>query len=168
MKFAYPLVHLIKLKDTNIVATLALGSWIKQGLARLWAKRETQESLHMLPGMQRVWGHEPSHSQVNSHVGSWSPKRTPKFSEHNYKGQNSSPWRVFYIIGNLLKRRYLKWVCIAHVDIWSTSYGQKKGRELNWQLDSRPLHVKNWLDFLMCKQRVTYRWKALNQGYNFA
>jgi hypothetical protein len=24
-------------------------------------------------GVQRVWGHEPSHSQVNSHCGSWNP-----------------------------------------------------------------------------------------------
>ncbi len=27
----------------------------------------------MLPKMQRVWGNEPSHSEVNSDCGSWSP-----------------------------------------------------------------------------------------------
>jgi hypothetical protein len=32
----------------NIVATLALGSQPKQGVARLWAKKKTQESHHML------------------------------------------------------------------------------------------------------------------------
>jgi hypothetical protein len=32
-----------------------------------------------------------------------------------------------YIIGNLLERRCLKWARIAHLDIWNTSYGQKKG-----------------------------------------
>jgi hypothetical protein len=36
------------------VATLALGSRPRQGVARLRAKKETQESHHMLPGMQRV------------------------------------------------------------------------------------------------------------------
>jgi hypothetical protein len=43
----------------------------------------------MLPGVQRVqrvWGSEPSHSQVNSHVGSWweleSQKDSRNFREH--------------------------------------------------------------------------------------
>jgi hypothetical protein len=40
----------------------------------------------MLPGVQRVWGNEPSHSQVNSHVGSWweleSQKDSQNFREH--------------------------------------------------------------------------------------
>jgi hypothetical protein len=35
-----------------IVATLALGLRPRQGVTRLWAKREAQESCHMLPGMQ--------------------------------------------------------------------------------------------------------------------
>jgi hypothetical protein len=86
-----------------------------------------QESLHMLPGAQRVWGNEPSHSQVNSHVGSWSPERTPESSERNCRGQNSSPRIVPYTIKKLLNRRCLKWACIVHLDIWNTSYGQKKG-----------------------------------------
>jgi len=45
---------------------------------------------------------------------------------------------VFYIIGKILKRRFLKWARIAHSDICNTSYGQKKGRESNRQFDSRP------------------------------
>jgi len=40
-----------------------------------------------------------------------------------------------------LKRRYRKWPCIGHLDICRPSYGQKKGRESNWQFDSRPLKV---------------------------
>jgi hypothetical protein len=43
-----------------------------------------------------------------------------------------------------------------------------KGRESNWQFDSRPLKVNNRPDFLACKWRVTYRWKDLDKGYNFA
>jgi hypothetical protein len=34
--------------------------------------------------------------------------------------------------------------------------------------DSRPLKVGNRPDLLGCRQRATYRWKALDKGYNFA
>jgi hypothetical protein len=34
--------------------------------------------------------------------------------------------------------------------------------------DSRPLKVGNRPDLLGCKRRATYRWKALDEGYNFA
>jgi hypothetical protein len=138
--------------------TLALGLRARQGgLQGCGPIRETQESFHMLPGVQRVWGHEPSHSQLNSHVRSWSPKRSPKLSERNFKGQNSSLRSVLYIIGKLLKLKCLKWARIAHLDIWNISYDQKKSWESNWQFDSRPLKVKNRPDFLACKQCATYR-----------
>jgi hypothetical protein len=149
------------------VTTLALGSRLKQGVAKLRAKRETRESHHMLPGVQRVWGNEPSPSQVNSHYGNWNPKWTLKSSERDCKGQNPLVGRVFYIIGKLLKRKCLKWAMQAHLDIWNTSYDQKKGQESNWQFDSWPLKVRNQPDFFACKQRATYRWKVLNKGYNF-
>ncbi len=55
------------------VATLALGLQPRQRLTRLRAKQETREPHLILLGMQRVWGNEPSHSQVTSHFGSWSP-----------------------------------------------------------------------------------------------
>ncbi len=42
------------------------------------------------------------------------------------------------------------------------------GRESNWQFDSRPLKVRNRLNFFTCMWRATYRWKALDEGYNFA
>jgi hypothetical protein len=151
----------------QIVATLALGSQRMQGVAKLQAKRETRESFHMLPGVQRVWGNEPSHSQMNSHVGSRSLEWTSESLKLNCMGQNSSPWSVFYIIGKLLNFRCLKWARIAHLDIWNTSYGQKKGRESNWQFDSRPLRVRNRPDSLACRLRATYCWKALDKGYNF-
>jgi len=38
---------------------------------------------------------------------------------------------VLYIIRKLLELRCLKGARIAHLDIWNTSYGQKKGRESN-------------------------------------
>jgi hypothetical protein len=61
-----------------------------------------------------------------------------------------------------------KWACIAHLDIWNVSYGQKKGRESNCQFDSWPQKVRNRPDLLSCKGRATYHWKALNENYNFA
>ncbi len=84
-----------------------------------------------------------------------------------FRGQNSMVWSVPYIIGNLLERRCLKWACITHLDVWNTSYGQKKGWESNWQFDSWPLKVKNRPDFFTCRWRETYCWKALDEGYNF-
>jgi hypothetical protein len=69
-----------------------LGSWPKQGVARLQAKRETWESHHILPGMQRVW-------RMNLHTPKWTPMlgvRIP--SKRNCRGQNPFPWGFFYII----------------------------------------------------------------------
>jgi hypothetical protein len=74
----------------------------------------------------------------------------------------------FYIIGKLLERRYLKWGRIAHLDIWNTSYGQKKGQESNCQFDSRLEKVKNRPDLLSCRRHVTYCWKDLDKSYNFS
>jgi hypothetical protein len=77
-------------------------------------------------------------------------------------------WRVIYIIGKILKLRCLKWAHMTHLDIWNTSYGQKKDRKSNWQFDSRSLKVKNWPNFLMCRWHAKYCWKSLDEGYNFA
>jgi hypothetical protein len=91
----------------------------------------------------------------------------PKSSESNYKGQNSLDWDVPYIIRKLLELRCLKWACMTHLNIWNTSYGQKKGRESNWQFDSWPLKVGNRSNSLACRWHATYRWKALDESYNF-
>jgi hypothetical protein len=77
-------------------------------------------------------------------------------------------WRIIYIIEKLLKCRCLQWARMTHLDIWNTSYGQKKGRESNWQFDSQPLKVKNRPNLLACRWCATYHWKDLNKGYNFA
>jgi hypothetical protein len=42
---------------------------------------------------------------------------TPKFSEGNFRGQNSMTWKGFYTIGKFLECRCLKWDRIAHLDI---------------------------------------------------
>jgi hypothetical protein len=113
-------------------------------------------------------GINPHTSMVNSHGGSWSPKWTPKTSESNFKGQNSMNCNVLYIIGNIVKLNCVKWSRIAHLGIWNTSYGQKKGHESNCQFDSRPQKVRNRPNLLICRVFATYCWKALNESYNFA
>jgi len=75
-------------------------------------------------------------------------------------------WGVFFIIEKLLKLRCLKWAHMTHLDIWNTSYSQKKGRESNWQFDSRPLKVENWPDLLTCRWHATCRSKTLDKSYN--
>jgi len=76
---------------------------------------------------------------------------TPEISESDCRGQTSISCGVLYIIGKLLERRCLKWARIAHLDIWNTSYDQKKGRESNCQFDSRPQKVGNRPDLLSCR-----------------
>ncbi len=152
----------------DIVTTLALGLRPRQGVARLQAKRETRGSHHMLLRMQRVWRNEPSPSQVSSHYGSWSPKWTLEFSKRDWKGWNPSVGKKNYIIGKLLKLRCLKWVRIAHLDMWNTSYVKHKLWSKERSGDSRPLKVGNQFNFLMFRKHATYRWKVLDKDYNFA
>jgi hypothetical protein len=57
---------------------------------------------------------------------------------------------------------------MSHLEIFITSYGQKKGRESNWQFDSRPLKVGNRPNPDACKRSATCRWKALDKSYKFA
>jgi len=110
--------------DIPTVATLALGLWPRQGLARLWAKRRR-------PGVKesvREWTITFPRELPPLELGSqW----TPKCSKSDCRGQNSMDWVVLYTIEKLLKRRCLKWVCITRLDIWNISYGQKKGHESN-------------------------------------
>jgi hypothetical protein len=92
---------------------------------------------------------------------------TPESSELDSKGKNTSHWGVLSVVGKVLKRRYRKCPRIGNSDICSPSYGQKKGRESNWQFDSRSLKVGN-----RCLSDVRFgstirRWKDLDEGYNF-
>jgi len=154
--------------DIIYVATLALGSRPRQGLARLWAKREAREPCHMFPGVQesvREWTLTlPRELPLWELESRW----TPESLESDCKGQNLMDWKVPYIIEFFLKRRCLKWAHMTHLDIWNTSYGQKKGQESSWQFDSRPLKVGNHPNFFVCRWYATYGWKALDKGYNFA
>jgi hypothetical protein len=92
---------------------------------------------------------------------------TPECSELDRKGKNTSHWGVLGVIEKILKRRYRKWPRIGNSDICSPSYGQKKGRKSNWQFDSRPLKVGNRCLLDVRFGSATWRWKDLDEGYNF-
>jgi hypothetical protein len=99
--------------------------------------------------------------------GNLESSRTLATSELNCRGQNTSPWSVLYTVGKALKCRCRKWPRMSHLDIYSTSYGQKKGRESNWQFDSQPQKVGNQPDPSVCRWSATHRWKALEKSYKF-
>jgi len=75
---------------------------------------------------------------------------------------------VLYIIENISKCRCQKWAFMGHLDIYSTRYGTKKGRESNWQFDSWPLKVGNRPDLGACRWSAIHRWNALKENYKFA
>jgi hypothetical protein len=91
----------------------------------------------------------------------------PECLDLDSKGKNTSHWGVLEVIGKFLKRRYRKCPRIGNSDICSPSYGQKKGRESNWQFDSRPLKVESRCFGDNLFERATWRWIDLDEGYNF-
>ncbi len=109
-----------------------------------------------------MWGWSPTLGKSEDLESSG----TPECSELDSKAQNTSHWGVLGVIGKFLKRRYRKWPRISHLNICSPSYGQKKGRESNWQFDSWPLKVRNRpLPDLLIESAS--RWKDLAEGYKF-
>jgi len=114
-----------------------------------------------------LWGkcEVATHTPENE---TWESSGTPKKLERDCRGQNTLYWSVFYTIGKVLECRCLKWPCMSHLDICTTSYGWKKCRKSNWQFDSQPLKVKNWPDPGVCRWSATHRWKALKESYKFA
>jgi hypothetical protein len=55
-----------------LVATLALGLWPTQELAKVRAKSEFGSHISCSWECKRMWGNEPPHSQMNSHFKNWS------------------------------------------------------------------------------------------------
>jgi len=110
-----------------------------------------------------VWGW----SLTLGKVGDLESSGTLECSELDSNAQNTLHWSVLGVIGKVLKRRYRKWPRIGHWDICSPSYGQKKGRESNWQFDSRPLKVRNRPFPDIALGSATWSWIDLDEGYNF-
>jgi hypothetical protein len=104
----------------------------------------------------------------NPEMGAWESAGILETSEFNYKGQNTLHCGIFYIIGKLSKCKCWKWARMSHLDICSKSYGKKKGRESNWQFDSRPPKVGNRPNLDACKWSMTHHWKDLDESYKLA
>jgi hypothetical protein len=98
--------------------------------------------------------------------GSLESSGTPENSEDDCRGQNTSHWGVLYTVGKVLKCRCPKWPRMSHLDIYSPSCGQKKGRKSNWQFDSRPLKVGNRPAPDRRWGSAIWRWKAIDESYN--
>jgi hypothetical protein len=114
------------------------------------------------PHFGQVWGWSPTLPKL----GIWSPPDSRMFRVRQ-QGPKHLAWKFSCVIGKVLKRRYRKWPRIRHLDICSRSYGQKKGRESNWQFDSRPLKVGNRpLSDLRIESAIR-RSKDLDEGYKF-
>ncbi len=109
-----------------------------------------------------MWGWSP-----HPKSGNLESPGTFKNLELELKGQNTLHWGVLGVIGKVLKCRCLNWPRIGHLDICSPSYVQKKGRESNWQFDSRTLKVRNLPLPDVYSGSATWRWKALDESYNF-
>jgi hypothetical protein len=122
---------------------------------------------HTHGSVEKCEGVNPHTPKATFTLGDGPPVDSRNFRER-FQGSNSMACGVLYIIGKLLELRCLKWAHIAHLDIKNTSYGQKKGRESNYQFDSRPKKIKNRPYLLVCRWRATYHWKALDEGYNFS
>jgi len=101
--FIFLFTYVFKLLN-YVVVTLALGSWPRQGLARMWDKGSPK-------GTSYTPGSAKECQKMNPHTPKWAP-----ILESDYRGQNPLDWKVIYIIGKLLKRRCLKWACMTHLD----------------------------------------------------
>jgi hypothetical protein len=146
--------------------SLGLATKVKacKGVGQKWSPRVTfhaPENVGECEGMNPTLPNELSFWELESR---WAPE----FSESNYKGQNSLDWRIPYTIGKLLELKCLKWPRMTHFRTYDINYGQKTGRESNCQFNSRPIKVKNCPYLFVCRWCATYRWRAINKGYNFA
>jgi hypothetical protein len=87
---------------------------------------------------------------------------TSECSELDSKGQNTSHWGVLGVVGKVLKCRYRKWPHISNSDICNPSYRQKKWPPKLW-----PLKVGNRCLSDIRLECAIWRWKDLDEGYNF-
>jgi len=126
-------------------------------------KKNYVASLVSQPYFGQVWGWSPTLGKSEDLESS----RTSECLEFNGKAQNTSHWGVLGVIGKVLKRRYRKWPRIGHLDMCRPSYGQKKGRESNWQFDSRPLKVGNQPLYDLRIESAIRHWKDDDEGYKF-
>jgi hypothetical protein len=101
-------------------------------------------------------------------VGIWSPSGLPQLQSSIAEVKTHCLEVIFISLERPWSVDVEKWPCMSHSVIYITSYGQKKGRESNWQFDSRPQKVGNWPDPGVCRWSATHRWKDLEESYKIA
>jgi len=139
-----------------------------KGVVRVRAKRKPKSHIRDSWECRRMWGSGPSHSQGNSHFGRGSPGGLPKLQRPIWRVKTQ--WLVAFFISlesswNVNVENGLALL------IWTSEtlvMAKRRGWESNCQFDSRPEKVKNRPDLLGFIQHATYRWKALDESYNFA
>ncbi len=112
-------------------------------------------------------GNEPSHSQMNSHVGSWNPNgflnlhraitwvKTHWFEKFLISLERS--WNIFVWMGSHDPFGHMK-----H-KLWPKERSGVKLVVWFW-----PLKIGNQPNFIVCRWRATYLWKVLDEGYKFS
>jgi len=109
-------------------------------------------------------GGEAQHLET---VRIWSPPGLPNVQSSTARPKTPRIGGVLGVIGKVLKLRYQKCPRILDLEFCKLSYGQKKGRESNWQFDSWPLKVGNRPVPDVRFGSAIRRWKDLDEGYNF-
>jgi hypothetical protein len=133
------------LKCCNSSFRLATNARVYEGAGQKWSPGVT---CHAPGSVGKCEGMNPHTPKWAPTLGIGVPMDFWIFKER-LQGSKLIGLRIFYIIGKMLELKCLKWACMIHLDISNTSYGQKKGRESNWQFDSRALKVKNRLNFFV-------------------
>jgi hypothetical protein len=102
-----------------IIATLTLGSWPRQMLAKVRIKSGLESHISCPRGVESMGECENWTSTLPSEVPLWEleSRWSPEFLESNFSGQNPLDCRVSYVIGKLLEGRCLKWAHMTHLDI---------------------------------------------------
>jgi hypothetical protein len=133
----------------------------------VWAKNVTRESHLLSQDYRRMWGNEPTHSQVGSNIGNWSLnglsnfQRTISRVKYHWIKKFLIPLKISWNEDVKNQLAWLIWIIKTQV------IAKKNGWVSKCQFDFWSLKIKNRLDLLVHTWRVTYCWKALDKGYNF-
>jgi hypothetical protein len=105
----------------------------------------------------------------------WFPSAFPLWELHScgsckrlepwLEGKTSTKLGPQDTIRKVLKRKWFKCPRIVHLNLICMSYDQKKGQELNWELDSQlqiPWKESNEVQL----EHVIHCWKNIFKGYN--
>ncbi len=85
-----------------------------KGLQRCGPKMKLGSHILCSRQCKRMWGNEPTHTQVGSHFGNWNSDGLPNFRK-KFQGPKLINSRAPYTIERFLKRRFLTWARMTHL-----------------------------------------------------